>query len=855
MMKTIRRVSVVALPSLLASLWYAYAWSGWYERDSTERNQAFRGVIGHIYKALGADVAGLFVRSPAPLVSICLACVWAAPLASLLWLLDAKRQSLSARTQLKQFTTSFATFCLSFGPAYVVGAVASIVNEPTQSSSGLVGWSINLWLRNMLCALPWFATFWALSRKPRKLAMKVALSALTWVVIALVNEASATFAPFVHPYTPYGIVAGVLQIYGRAFVLSAISAIGWSALVILGPWLALRLGNAMILKTVKNVSAHSSRAGVALVLAAALIPSPSLAYSKEGHHKITNTAWQVMRAAASQRGAGFPEFTLKDPGACLSSSSSPCGQAVNQAQWTSFLAQINTARKLIGAQPSQVPGATNGAEQCFADNERTPLAMFTAPVTFEHRALQEDTCGLDRTWTPPLLYNDITVNADGLKNQGNVLGFQAKSRDDDLLETRIDVLPTAIPLDGNPVPSPSIMAHVASKAYDRLLGAVFAPFVCAYEGLFGDASKCAEKARRIANKTNLVSVFTGLLPGFRLDRSELLIGFWHLMNVRSPALISNTYDDKQGMYLIQAGPAGVPGALDQAIIIASEYLWITITPDESNGTKRYTITDNDGHAKSVKRSKLDWNKESIGTTQFSPLDNLAYAGFAMFPNEPIKRFGWPLHAIGDATVPMHIVATPSYGHGPYEEWVGQHVDELVFSVCKTGDTACSPSTLKAKQAEQAKRVLQIGYKWRQYLRTHGIRDFITALAENTLSQIGGDTLSAWPWCDACSVFFDTPGLSSVTPELAEGLPDLPTPSGRLTPRDIAENPLRYYDAHADKIRGLVENAMGAKVAFLLWASESTLSQCIPNNVYGCETSADCCSGTVCTSNFCGVIVE
>jgi hypothetical protein len=355
-------------------------------------------------------------------------------------------------------------------------------------------------------------------------------------------------------------------------------------------------------------------------------------------------------------------------------------------------------------------------------------------------------------------------------------------------------------------------------------------------------------------------VLTGLIPGFRVSRSELYIGFWHLINVRDTGLF-NSYDDHQGMYLPQAGPAGVPGIVDTAIITGSSLVGVTLDPARSAGVERYMISSSaDGHQATKMRKNYEWNKESIGTTQFSPLDNLAYGGFMKYRTEPVKKLGWPLHAIGDATVPMHVVATTSWGHSVYELWVEQHWDELVFEACKENDAACNDATLRQNQLAQAQRVLQIAYRWRQYLLTHGIRDYITALGKDTLAKVG-DTPSSWPWCDQCSAYSDA-DLKNLVSDFAAGVPNIPVPGGSMTPVEIARDPLKYYDYQWDNIRQLVESAMGAKLAFLVWASQGEYPQCIGHNAFGCipngvrgglATSTDCCDpNDFCLSNQCGI---
>jgi hypothetical protein len=206
----------------------------------------------------------------------------------------------------------------------------------------------------------------------------------------------------------------------------------------------------------------------------------------------------------------------------------------------------------------------------------------------------------------------------------------------------------------------------------------------------------------------------------------------------------------------------------------------------------------------------------------SPLDNLAYGGYNLPGLGRTERLGWPLHAIGDATVPMHVVASPGWGHQAYEDWVETHLDVLLNNAaCPNDGTDCTKfrnDQLKVELA-QVQRVLAQSYRWRTFLRTHGIRDLITELAKQTLQKAGGDQIAGWAWCDSCSVFYNTGKVwkfGSDTVAKAAGL--LKAWDGKFDPL-VANNPEAYYSQFTENIRSLVEDAMGAKIAFLIWASQ------------------------------------
>src|SRR6185503_11075229 len=108
---------------------------------------------------------------------------------------------------------------------------------------------------------------------------------------------------------------------------------------------------------------------------------------------------------------------------------------------------------------------------------------------------------------------------------------------------------------------------------------------------------------------------------------------------------------------------------------------------------------------------------------------------------------WPLHALGDATVPMHITTTTSWGHRPYEDAINARLSELGFD------------GRNKDQLEQARRILKQAFRVRSDIKTRRttlgqpddthVRELVTQLALETLqeiNQLGGD----W-FCDTCSL--------------------------------------------------------------------------------------------------------
>jgi hypothetical protein len=588
----------------------------------------------------------------------------------------------------------------------------------------------------------------------------------------------------------------------------------------------------------------------------ALCAGEAFAYGRPGHLDITDTAWHIMRASGSTvsspptggatvnmrtAGQGFwlgsapTSPDLRTPGPCANNTGL-CGQTVSQAQWDVFLADIETARLVLNHFQSNVPSNATCLSSGTA-SETTLLRNFGDAVTATHYEVETTTCSKVSPYTPPGIFGrlgsssfpNVRIPEDGPRTQGRVLGWHSKHRDDDLDETTINVVPDFT--------LTTTALQAGSEVYETVLGAVFVPFVCAYYAIRG-MDDCENAARKLADESNVFDVLKAILPGFDLPQSEMYVGFWHFVNARDKSKLSNFWDDRQGLYYPEAGPEGVPGAVDQAITIATQLALTRLNYDESEGAKRYQIWPGVGsHQASDPRDWVDWEGDPIGTQQFWPLDNLAMYGEQRLwsDGQKVRFLGWPLHAIGDATVPHHVVGTTGYGHVPYEDYVDAHIAELLYR------TTESNTTLR-NQYSQAHRVLQIAFRWREYLKTHGTQDFITDLAIETLAVSGGDDRDKWPWCEMCTLFYyaNKTQVDELI-ELSWGLPPIPS--------DVVFDPAGYYADYESQIRVNVERAMGAKIAYLVHAALRGSNTCVP---VGRSCGAGCCPGTTCISGTCTV---
>ena len=208
-----------------------------------------------------------------------------------------------------------------------------------------------------------------------------------------------------------------------------------------------------------------------------------------------------------------------------------------------------------------------------------------------------------------------------------------------------------------------------------------------------------------------------------------------------------TFDDKRGKFMEKAGPGGNPDLLEEMVIALYDLLGWHVRHDLSNGPAAYQITaGGDGHPDSVLRSASQWETATGAHIDYTPVDNLAMSGWTTFkaavkPDavtpaavQGAPGLGWSLHALGDATVPMHVVGTTGFGHRPYEEAFDNRWEQLVIAdLGKPGATAMS--------ARQAREIVNRALVWREFILQwragNGgttdvpVRDLVTLLASQT----------------------------------------------------------------------------------------------------------------------------
>lgn len=362
---------------------------------------------------------------------------------------------------------------------------------------------------------------------------------------------------------------------------------------------------------------------------------------------------------------------------------------------------------------------------------------------------------------------DPSIEPTLAKHQATIagLGAAAAGPDDNIDDTHLFVKPASIGGLGG-------LQKVGDDILENAVAVALIPFVClgtCFASFFGiggsDTCKsCVKASKNIADKVPTPSDLANLLPGLGDVTDGTFTGLWHFVNVSSSPLVENQYDDRQGMLYEVAGPFQAPGGIDVAIMAGADLTGLSINPEKSLGVQNYEITDpNDKFADgdlyqgSVDRSDAAWQQYPMGHTPFAPADNLALHGWRKFraAGGSVADLGYPLHALGDATVPMHVTGATGWGHRPYEDAYSELWQEGAFQ------TAISDEQILQIGMKYRKEILQ----WRQagHPGDTPVRHMVRAVAKKTIAYaeaklnltIGQTPGKPWPYNDQASTLWHT----------------------------------------------------------------------------------------------------
>jgi len=426
---------------------------------------------------------------------------------------------------------------------------------------------------------------------------------------------------------------------------------------------------------------------------------------------------------------------------------------------------------------------------------------------------------------------------------GDVLGYWATEPDHDHSVTALGVKPlNSVGLLGGGV---RVLSD-GVKLTEGALAIALVPIICLANWLIGSEDDCTEFSKDLADALVPIEEIASIVPVIGAERSGTYATMWHFINMGP---VSNDCSDRQGLMYEEAGPNLQPGAVDYLIMAGSDLVGLTLNYSESAGAKRFDIqSENDGHPANCERGRSDWEWDTIGHTEFLPLDNLGHYGWNTFAESDVriaKDLGWAFHALGDAVAPHHVVGTSAWGHRPYEDAVESEWPEIIYAK-PAGLTGIAFPDRRA-QYEQLRRILGNAFKyyqkiqeWRADLsgfRSNALplRPLITELAQETYDQVMEGGVHHWPL------------LESVTKDGSTGFPSIEYQFGSTGAA------IDFYTDEPDaddRMRGHLERGTGAMLASMIAMSSLGSSQepggdsCGANGVFA-SCGMDACQGGCC----------
>lgn len=478
---------------------------------------------------------------------------------------------------------------------------------------------------------------------------------------------------------------------------------------------------------------HLRQCAGGLLLLVGLWPAAGWSHNESVHQRMTDYAYHALLA-----GAGFAEggpmsgrlrtalgqLKAADPTITPFFAAASASRAKLRALRSGLLFD---PAPCLGMPPEVVAGGLPDwqlpAAATLADQ---PMAKVRLPVThlYGHGAV---ICAIDAGYAP----NGVlaTVNTGTLTTRdhtGVTLGYWAASPDK---ETEDWILrSTTLAALQNPV----VLANVGINT----TVAVSAACVLAC-GLFPPA--CAACPVLAVVAAGVVIDEISSIDASSLE-SEDYVGFGHFVDMKPVPASPAPFDDKPGKFMPRAGPNGLPDPIEDLVTMVFDIGGFHVNHEKSQAPKNYEIVlgtsgaiGDDFHRNSTVRTASAWQTSTVPHTQLTSVDNLAMHGYLNAKAQrgtalEARHLGWPLHALGDATVPMHAVGASGYGHRPYEDSVDAGFDGLTGA----GSTLASVKTVV--------EVIKRAHAWRQFIQSwrsaHAstevpVRDLIEAVAAKT----------------------------------------------------------------------------------------------------------------------------
>ncbi|WP_433973202.1 hypothetical protein [Tunturiibacter lichenicola] len=513
----------------------------------------------------------------------------------------------------------------------------------------------------------------------------------------------------------------------------------------------------------------------ALSIGLLFLPTRVFAHNHQVHYDMTEISYEIMVAA------GSPGFGSTPP------------QGVDPGEWTQFIADLKAATRRLQQLPTGLPKRQS---QCGADYDYIGvgndwatgvMGAVSHPVSPDYLT---DTAGCGATTYKPGGMFDVTNTSSDYT--GTVLGLYAASIDDQLDDTHLEIRPT------NALGLGAVKKKI-SELWDKGVGVILIAVYCLFECIFGGCSKCADDAKDAAKDSDPVNYVDSFIPGIGDIKGDDFVGVWHFINLWPTA--TNQYDDHQGLETDIAFN-GAPDTVEVVLMAVTDLVGLSVKPDKSDGVKNYQIhSADDGFSDTASRAKGTWNAYTFAHVAFEPVDNLAYFGWRNFRDQtdvrPTRYLGNVLHALGDASVPMHVAATSGWGHRPYEDAVQDVWDDLRYKNASTREQAFSLQPILVNAFKWRKKILDYRRSHPGHEKDIPVRDLVTSLGQDTFDSSTGlasGNFGTFPFNPVMSTTY-------------------------LVDKDLA---IKFYKETAganDYYRQTLFDGMGAEIAFLTSASE------------------------------------
>jgi hypothetical protein len=539
----------------------------------------------------------------------------------------------------------------------------------------------------------------------------------------------------------------------------------------------------------------------AAFMCAMVAPRRALAWNEQTHQRLVDFSFQIAKLVEFEKTQGhrIPELQglsglpdlLAPPPECT-------GDCIDF--WNDFLEKLADARTRLNEMP--YGPATSGLRFNETCAPEVGVALGDFGYALEGKPPSEDRtsdiCLAQRIYEEGGIFDSPDLRSLDGRLTGNSLGFVAQAADARVNDWDIDVDPIGailgalakIPLIGSAI---ALLGPIVVSIVDTLrdiagsiLGLVLGALFWLFTG--GDPDAFQMGAELGVLITNIDREFVNVVDLETLAAEPKDdVGLGHYVNVQAqvvtgnpfkPVWPANNFDDRQGLYYREAfynahanpntSATLVQDSMDHYIMDNVEQFGTFIDPGESYGVQNYQIFSTaDGHDDSEPRagslslsSNAYWRYNRVSQIAFTPLDNLAFHGWRRWQDascQDASLLQWTLHAIGDASCPMHAIGTTGQGHRPFEDSIEQHPgqwEKIRFLAPKEleggvdGDAEYSGNTAQRDQAfrdqyAQAKSILAQAIQWRELISDFQdanpadfpVRDFVTAVANTTLTKL------------------------------------------------------------------------------------------------------------------------